>query len=93
MDGEEVGRCIATKLRLASGTFERGNRLPGDVRLFQPVAVADMMIDPEDLASYEGTPWLTALVNFCTAVGLMIAIYAAIFLAGEWHLGCGTTGR
>jgi hypothetical protein len=38
------------------------------------------IVDYDDLADYEGTPWLTALANFCLAVGLFVGAYAVIFL-------------
>ncbi len=49
------------------------------------------IVDYEDLAEYDGTPWLSALVNFFTVVGVFIGVYAAIFLAGYWHKGIGAT--
>ena len=45
------------------------------------------IVDYDDLADYEGTPWLTALANFCLAVGLFVGAYAVIFLVGYWHRG------
>ena len=45
------------------------------------------IVDYDDLANYEGTPWLTALANFCLAVGLFVGAYAVIFLVGYWHRG------
>lgn len=45
------------------------------------------IVDYDDLADYEGTPWLTALANFCLAVGLFVGAYAVIFLAGYLHRG------
>ena len=45
------------------------------------------IVDYDDLAEYEGTPWLTALANFCLVVGVFVGAYAAIFLAGAVHRG------
>jgi hypothetical protein len=45
------------------------------------------IVDYDDLADYEGTPWLTALANFCLAVGVFVGVYAVIFLIGYWHRG------
>ncbi len=39
--------------------------------------------DPE----YLDTPFLTAAVNICTALGLFIGIWAAIFLVADLHKG------
>lgn len=44
-------------------------------------------VDLDDLANYDGTPWLTALANFCLAVGVFVGAYAVIFLIGAWHRG------
>lgn len=47
------------------------------------------IVDYDDLADYEGTPWLTALANFCAGVGVFVGTFAAIFLAGTAHRGFG----
>lgn len=44
-------------------------------------------VDLHDLADYEGTPWLTALANFCLVVGVCVGVYAVIFLAGYLYRG------
>jgi hypothetical protein len=41
----------------------------------------------DDLAEYEGTPWLTGLANFCAAIGTFIGVYALIGLFGYLHRG------
>lgn len=43
----------------------------------------------DDLAEYEGTPWLTALANFCAVVGTFVGVYALIGLFGYFHRGFG----
>lgn len=45
--------------------------------------------DLDELASYEGTPFLSALANIAAAVGVFIGAYAAIILAGYAHRGFG----
>ena len=47
--------------------------------------------DLEDWADYEGTPFLTLLVNFFSATGVMIVIYALLFLPGAIHEGTALT--
>jgi hypothetical protein len=42
--------------------------------------------DPE----YLDAPFLTVMVNICTALGLFIGIWAAIYLAVDFHKGFGT---
>jgi hypothetical protein len=41
----------------------------------------------DDLAEYEGTPWLTALANFCAVIGTFIGVYALVGLFGYLHRG------
>jgi hypothetical protein len=43
--------------------------------------------DLDELATYEGTPFLSAVANLCSAVGTFIGVYAAIFLLGYLHKG------
>ncbi len=44
-------------------------------------------IDYDDLAEYEGTPWLTALANFCAVIGTFVGVYAVLFLLAARHRG------
>jgi hypothetical protein len=41
----------------------------------------------DDLADFEGTPWLTGLANFCAVVGTLVGTYALIGLIGYAHRG------
>ena len=45
------------------------------------------LAEVDDLAAWEGTPWLTGLANFCAAVGTFVGIYAVIGLLGYLHRG------
>jgi hypothetical protein len=45
------------------------------------------LADVDDLAQYEGTPWLTGLANFCAVAGTLIGVYALIGLIGYLHRG------
>jgi hypothetical protein len=45
------------------------------------------LADVDDVAQYEGTPWLTALANFCAAAGTLIGVTALIGLLGYLHRG------
>lgn len=36
---------------------------------------------------YEGTPYLTGLTQVCSALGVFIGAFAAIFLLGDLHRG------
>lgn len=45
------------------------------------------MRDIDELASYEGTPYLSALANAAAAIGVFIGAYTAIALAGYAHRG------
>lgn len=42
-------------------------------------------VEPD--SEYLDTPFLTAAVNICTALGVFIAIWAAIFLVANLHKG------
>jgi hypothetical protein len=45
----------------------------------------DHSIEPDP--EYLDTPYLTAAVNICTALGVFIGIWTAIFLAGDLRHG------
>jgi hypothetical protein len=47
--------------------------------------------DLEILADYEGTPILTLLVDVCSAIGLMIALYAVLLLPAGIRNGSAET--
>lgn len=44
-------------------------------------------LDQDYLADYEGTPWPTGLADFCLVIGVLVGVYAVIFLAGYLHRG------
>ena len=48
------------------------------------------LADVDDLALYEGTPWLSGLANFCAVIGTFVGVYALIAIAGYAHRGFGT---
>jgi len=45
------------------------------------------LADVDDIAEWEGTPWLTGLANFCAVAGTMIGVLALIGLIGYAHRG------
>jgi hypothetical protein len=45
--------------------------------------------DESVFEDYVGTPWLTALVNFASVIGVFVGAWTLILLAGQFHDGFG----